>query len=62
MLTGMLAELKADLNKELEAQRGRPQVAQVTAPEEVEAVANVRTLLDKASELEMEAGETDTKN
>ena len=35
---------------------------QVTASEEVEAVAMVRTLLDKASELEIGAGETETKN
>jgi hypothetical protein len=62
MLTGMLAELKADLNKELEAHRGRPQMRQVTAPQEVDAVAMVKTLLDKASEMEVAAGETETKN
>jgi len=62
MLTGMLAELKSDLNRELETQKGRPQAAQVTEPEAVAAVANVRTLLDKASEQEMAAGETETKN
>ena len=56
MLTGMLAELKADLNKELGAQRGMPQMRQVTAPEEVDAVAMVRTLLDKATEAEIGAG------
>jgi hypothetical protein len=55
----MLAELKADLNKELSAQRGAPEMKQVTAPEEVDAVAMVRTLLDKASEAETEAGETE---
>jgi len=58
MLTGMLAELKADLNKELGAQRGTPQVRQLTEPEEVDAVAMVRTLLDRATEAEIAAGET----
>ena len=61
MLTGMLAELKADLNRELDAQKGRPEMRQLTAPEEVNAVAMVRTLLDKAAELEQAAGETDIK-
>jgi hypothetical protein len=61
MLTGMLAELKADLNKELAAQRGAPEMRQVTAPQEVDAVAMVRTLLDKAAELEQAAGETEVK-
>jgi len=59
MLTGMLAELKADLNKELAGQRGAFQMRQVTAPEEVGAVAMVRTLLDKAAEAENGAGETE---
>jgi len=59
MLTGMLAELKADLNQELEAQKGRPEMKQLTAPEEVDAVAMVRTLLDKAAESDLAAGDTD---
>ena len=61
MLTGMLAELKADLNKELASQRGAPEMKQVTAADEVDAVAMVRTLLDKAAELEQAAGETEVK-
>jgi hypothetical protein len=62
MLTGMLAELKTDLNKELDSQKVRAPMRQVTRPEEVDALAAVRTLLEKASERETGAGETDTKN
>jgi len=47
MLTGMLAELKSDLNKELAAQRGAPEMKQVTAPEEVEAIRTLATFLEK---------------
>ncbi|MEM4729558.1 MAG: Ig-like domain-containing protein [Thermoplasmata archaeon] len=59
MLTGMLAELKSDLNKELEALKGRPVMRQVTRPEEVDAVAQIRTLLEKEAEAESAAGETE---
>ncbi len=38
-----------------------PQMKQVTAPAEVDAVAMVKTLLDKVSELAIGAGETEMK-
>jgi hypothetical protein len=57
MLTGMLAELKADLNKERDAQKVRAPMKQITEPEQVDEIATIRTLLDKASEAETEAGE-----
>jgi hypothetical protein len=60
MLTGMLAELRADLNKELGALKSRPVMRQVTAPQEVDAVAQIRTLLDMKAEAESPAGETET--
>jgi N-acetylneuraminic acid mutarotase len=60
MLTGMLAELKVDLNKELDAVKGRPVMRQVTAPEQVDALAQIRTLLDMEAEAESAAGETET--
>jgi len=47
MLTGMLAELKADLNNELETQKGRPQMTQVTDAEKVDALAQITTLLEQ---------------
>jgi len=61
MLTGMLAELKSDLNKELNGIKGKPTMKQVTKPEEVDALAQIRTLLDMESEAEAGAGETETK-
>jgi len=61
MLTGMLAELKSDLNKERDTQKIHPPMRQVTEPEEVDAIATIRTLLDKASEAESEAGETEAR-
>jgi hypothetical protein len=61
MLTGMLAELKADLNKELGAIKGQPVMKQVTEPEQVDAVAQIRSLLDMEAEAEDGAGETETK-
>jgi hypothetical protein len=59
MLTGMLAELKADLNKERDAQKVRAPMKQITEPEEVDAIASIRTLLDITSESESGAGETE---
>jgi hypothetical protein len=59
MLTGMLAELKSDLNKERDAQKVRAPMKQITEPEQVDAIASIRTLLDMASEAESEAGETE---
>jgi hypothetical protein len=47
MLTGMLAELKADLNKELEGQKGMPEMEQVTDAKKVDALAQITTLLEK---------------
>jgi len=61
MLTGMLAELKSDLNKELDALKGKPVMKQVTKPEEVDAVARIKSLLDKEWEAESIAGETETE-
>jgi hypothetical protein len=61
MLTGLLAELKVDLNKELARQKGIPEMVQVTAPEMVETLAMEMTLLDKATEAEIAAGETESK-
>jgi hypothetical protein len=60
MLTGMLAELKADLNRELEA-RKRETMMQVTAPEELTAVTQLRSLLDKMAESEGRPGETEPR-
>jgi hypothetical protein len=57
MLTGMLAELKSDLNKELGTIKGRPVMMQVTEPEQVDAVAQIRSLLDMEAESESDAGE-----
>jgi len=61
MLTGMLAELKADLNKELSSQKGKPSMTQVTRAEDVDAVAQIRTLLDMESEAEAGADESETR-
>jgi len=61
MLTGMLAELKSDLNKELGAIKGQPVMKQVTEPEEVDAVAQIRSLLDMEAESESEAGDTEAR-
>jgi len=49
MLTGMLAELKNDLNKELEALQVRPEMRQVTDRREVDALATLGTLLERAA-------------
>ena len=50
MLTGMLAELKTDLNQELEGQKIGSRLKQVTSQDEVDALARLRTLLDRTSE------------
>jgi N-acetylneuraminic acid mutarotase len=50
LLTGMLAELKTDLNKELESRKLRDNLKQVTAPDQINAVKQMRALLDKAEE------------
>jgi hypothetical protein len=47
MLTGMLAELKTDLNKELEGKRFEGRIVQVTDARSVEALGGVMSLLDK---------------
>lgn len=59
MLTGMLAELKSDLNKELTTLTGKPIMKQVTAPEDVANVARIRTLLERKAEAENNAGDTE---
>jgi hypothetical protein len=48
MLTGMLAELKTDLRKEMEAQKLRGGMSQVTDQNLVDTLASIRTLMDKA--------------
>ena len=47
MLTGMLAELKSDLNKELEGKRVEGRMVQVTDTRSVDAMDGVMSLLDK---------------
>jgi len=56
MLTGMLAELKSDLNKELDTRSVRTGMRQVTSQAEVEALSSITTLLEKATEAELAAG------
>jgi hypothetical protein len=52
MLTGMLAELRTDLNKELESHKLKGAMKQVTDQDDIEAVAEIRQLLEKAGEAE----------
>jgi len=59
LVTGLLAELKSDLNRELEQRKLRDRLPQVTAAEQVEAIRKIRSLLDKAAESEGAPGETD---
>jgi hypothetical protein len=54
MLTGMLAELKSDLNKELETHHMKGAMKQVVDRDDMEAVAEIRHLLEKAGEAETE--------
>ena len=61
MLTGMLAELKSDLNKEIEIRKVRMGMKQVTDQKEVDAMTTIRTLLEKATESEIDAGETEAR-
>jgi hypothetical protein len=56
MLTGMLAELKSDLNKELESHHLKGAMKQVTDKDDMDAVAEIRLLLEKATETEKETG------
>jgi hypothetical protein len=62
MLTGMLAELKSDLNKELENQKMPGSMKQVTSRDDIDALATIRSLLDKAAESESAAGETEIRS
>jgi hypothetical protein len=50
MLTGMLAELKTDLNKELESHHLKGAMKQVVDRDDMEAVAEIRSLLEKVKE------------
>jgi hypothetical protein len=59
LVTGLLAELKTDLNRELDARKIRDHLPQVTAADQVAAIRQIRSLLDKASESEGAPGETD---
>lgn len=52
MLTGMLAGLKTDLNKELESHHLRGAMKQVVDKDDLDAVAEIRSMLEKASEAE----------
>ena len=61
LLTGMLAELKSDLNRELDETKLEA-MRQVTSAEEVSAVSKIRSLLDKMAEGERSAGETDQES
>jgi hypothetical protein len=61
MLTGMLAELKSDLNKEIETRKVRMGMKQVTDQKEVDAMTTIRTLLEKATNAEIEAGDTEAR-
>jgi len=61
MLTGMLAELKMDLNKELDGRNIRTGMKQVTSQKEVEALGAIKTLLERASEVESADSEIDMK-
>jgi hypothetical protein len=58
MLTGMLAELRTDLDRELDA-RKREAMRQVTSAEDVSSVSQIRSLLDKMASSEQSAGETE---
>jgi len=48
MLTGLLAELRTDLNKELESHHLKGAMKQVTDRDDIDAVAEIRQLLEKA--------------
>jgi len=59
MLTGMLAELKSDLNDELSTKQVKGRMEQVTDAKKVDALGSIMSLLEKASEIESESLETD---
>jgi len=61
MLTGMLAELKTDLRKEMETQKLRGGMSQVTDQNNVDALSSIRTLLDRAPNSEISAGDTEAR-
>jgi hypothetical protein len=61
MLTGMLAELKTDLNKELDSRNVRTGMRQVTSQKEVDALGAIKTLLERASEAESGDSEIDIR-
>jgi N-acetylneuraminic acid mutarotase len=58
MLTGMLAELKSDLNDELSLKQVRGGMEQVTDARKVDALQSIMSLLDKASEQDGKSVET----
>ncbi len=60
LVTGLLAELKTDLNRELEARKLHDRLPQVTASEQVAAIRQIRSLLDKAAESEGAPGDTES--
>ena len=57
MLTGMLAELKSDLNKELDLHKIPIKMKQITDHERIKATITTRTLLDKTAQIERKPGE-----
>jgi hypothetical protein len=61
MLTGMLAELKSDLNDELNLKQVKGRMEQVTDAKKVDALSSIMSLLDRASEIDSESGETDIR-
>jgi hypothetical protein len=56
MLTGMLAELKSDLNKELASRKAGGELSQVTDAETVKKLVSEGTLLERATEGEDKSG------
>ena len=61
LFTGMLAEIKTDLKRELESQKVPASMRQVTGRDQVGRVAAMRMLLDEAEGTESEAGETEVE-
>jgi hypothetical protein len=61
MLTGMLAELKSDLNDELSVKQVKGRMEQVTDSKKVDTLNTIMSLLEKGSEIECDSGETDIR-
>jgi len=61
MLTGMLAELKSDLNDELNLKQVKGKMEQVTDARKVDALGGIMSLLEKAPNSEIDAGDTEAR-